>query len=241
MKNFLLFALLVLFSTVAFTQSLKLTNELGQDIGNTTVTIDIKSSDITNDDSYEVEYKCDLNNVSAMKVTATIEKTLNDIPDGAESTFCALGSCTDPTQTSRTGDIEGNDKDSELLHYKPKGNTVDATIVYTYSYEGGSDDVTLTLKYHVIDDTNVPELAKDNNFMAYPNPANGQVNISFNTAEDAEIVIYNIVGKKVKTVLVSPGLKTVEIETSDLQAGTYFYSIISDTKLSGTKRLVIKH
>jgi len=219
-KNLLFTIAALLLSSTAFTQALTLTDELGNIISNTSVTIDIKSSEITGDSDFEIEYKCNLNNTSAVKVTATLKKTLNDIPNGAESTFCALGSCTTPDQTSRTGDIEGNATDAESLHYKPNGNTTDAQVVYTYNYEGGSDDITLTLNYHIIDDTKVPELSKQNNFIAYPNPANGSVNISFTTLENAQIIIYNIVGKKVKEYSVTAAQKNIKIETSDLQAGT---------------------
>ncbi len=232
MKKVLLISFVILFSSFAFSQTLVLENILGQDISNTSISVDVKSSD-------EAVLECVLKNNSSSIIEVTLTKKDN-IPDGAESSYCALGACVPPTTNSSTGNIEGNDKDEETYHYKPKGTTTDATVVYTFSYDGGND-ITYTINYHVIDDTKITSHSKDNDFIAYPNPANSKVNISFNITENAKVVIYNIVGKKVKEYAISPALENIELETSSLQAGTYFYSIISNKKLFGTKRLVIKH
>jgi hypothetical protein len=67
-------------------------------------------------------------------------------------------------------------------------------------------------------------------FAAYPNPANNTVNINFSLdkTSQVDIEIYDIFGKVVKTIhngSLSTGTNLVAVDISNLEAGSYLYSI----------------
>lgn len=243
MRKILLFTIASLIYSLSFSQTISITSHHGDDISNTTITIDILSSDISSNSEFEAVYECFINNTSSSDINATILREVNNIPAGSESFFCSLGGCLPPNVDTKSGPISASSADDPLtsFHYLPIGNFDDATVVYLYTFDGSTEETRITIEYHVIDDTGIKTQISNNTFVAYPNPANSNVSISYNVTEQSEIVIYNIVGEKVRAYLASPSGNNLKIETSDLPAGTYFYSMISDSKITGTKRLVIKH
>ena len=78
---------------------------------------------------------------------------------------------------------------------------------------------------------------------AYPNPASGNVNISYTinkAAQNTNVVIYDMVGKEVKKVELNDSNGVLKMDVSDLQAGVYFYAVQSNDKAIKTERLIIK-
>ena len=72
------------------------------------------------------------------------------------------------------------------------------------------------------------------NFILYPNPSNGFINISLESNLFLEKVnIYNILGQLVKTA------ETTVINTTELTQGTYYIEVITD-KGKATKKIIIK-
>ena len=85
----------------------------------------------------------------------------------------------------------------------------------------------------------------------YPNPFNPSTQISFDVPEGSELVrlnIYNILGKKVSTLLnnvVNPGRHKVEWNAKDnegnpVASGIYFYELSSSTFSARKKMLLIR-
>jgi hypothetical protein len=75
-----------------------------------------------------------------------------------------------------------------------------------------------------------------------PNPASGQITLSYTLKENKKVVIeiYNSLGQKVRTLndtKASIGKNSIKIETSDLSNGSYFFKI-NDT---GSARFVVSH
>ncbi len=164
-----------------------------------------------------------------------------DQPDGAENGACVGEHC-------YSGNYYGEEQEplsaGNIAHlkldYNPNGNTETATVNYKISQVWNpSNNFTFSIQYTI--STNVENLAKGLELNAYPNPANEKVSISYNAVDEAELVIYNIVGEKVIRRELSVGVNNIEVETSALPSGTYFYSIVSGAKSTKTKRLVIKH
>lgn len=74
---------------------------------------------------------------------------------------------------------------------------------------------------------------------AYPVPANDLVTISFTKlTNDAQIEIYNSLGAKIKTIPITSGAESEEINFTNFPEGTYFVFIISKT---GTQTCKIIH
>ena len=73
---------------------------------------------------------------------------------------------------------------------------------------------------------NVSEANHNTHMTLYPNPATDRLNI--NLSQNAEIVIYNIMGQSVMTVEGHAGANTINI--SDLTSGIYFVNAGTDTQ-----------
>jgi len=82
-------------------------------------------------------------------------------------------------------------------------------------------------------------------FQNYPNPFNPLTTISFNLPEPGKvkIVIYNLLGQKVSTLLnnqMESGFNTAIWDGSDFAGGMYYYTLISGKYKSTRKMLLLK-
>jgi hypothetical protein len=79
-------------------------------------------------------------------------------------------------------------------------------------------------------------ISTTNDFKIYPNPSNGEFNISFdNLKGDYSIEIYSLIGQK---VFEKKNTQTTTIAVSNLQKGTYWVRITKDSK-SKTEKIII--
>ncbi len=153
----------------------------------------------------------------------------------------ASGHCFAPNdQDPHTEDLDASNNAPVNLEYKPNGYSDPAIIDFRIS-SPGNESINITFSINWTIATGIDEITNKSSLIAYPNPANGNVKISYKVSEVSEIVFYNIVGEQVKKIMVSAGTNQIDVETSALPSGTYFYSMISDSKITETKRLVIKH
>jgi hypothetical protein len=70
------------------------------------------------------------------------------------------------------------------------------------------------------------KLNKD--FSFYPNPAKDELVLKYNSKENFQVEIFNILGSKVKTFSLYGGQTTVNIQ--DLESGIYFLRFKDDGK-----------
>lgn len=82
-------------------------------------------------------------------------------------------------------------------------------------------------------------------FAASPNPANTTININFSVAKPSvvEIQVYDVTGKIVKTVKnsdVVTGKNAISVDVSNLEAGSYMYSINANGNKMFSKFVVTK-
>jgi hypothetical protein len=74
-------------------------------------------------------------------------------------------------------------------------------------------------------------------YQNYPNPFNPETSIQFETKQpgEADLSIYNLVGKKIMTVLkedLSPGVYTINVDMHNFPSGRYFYELkLNDYRL----------
>ena len=91
----------------------------------------------------------------------------------------------------------------------------------------------------------VPEVAEPANvaiLKAYPNPVISSTTVEYDFSgirnfTQAQIEFYDVLGKKVKTVLLSSNSGTVNITKNTLSSGMYFYSLIVDGSRIKTEKL----
>lgn len=85
----------------------------------------------------------------------------------------------------------------------------------------------------------IPLKQADTAFNMWPNPANSNVNISFNSAveNNASVVIYDVQGRIVKQSSLTGSENTVDIQ--NLTSGVYFVNVSNGVKKE-VKKLVVK-
>jgi len=92
--------------------------------------------------------------------------------------------------------------------------------------------------------TSINELnEKDVKLKAYPNPvSNSYVNISYSLKSnvDAELVMFNLVGKEIATYSIKGNEDNFKLDVSELNSGVYFYSLRVKGRALRTERLIIK-
>lgn len=73
-----------------------------------------------------------------------------------------------------------------------------------------------------------------------PNPAKGITTITYSGAgKDAQLIIADAMGNKVQQHLLSAAAGTVQIDCSQLAAGTYTYTLITHGKTISSKRMIV--
>ncbi|MBN2668103.1 MAG: T9SS type A sorting domain-containing protein [Bacteroidales bacterium] len=162
-------------------------------------------------------------------------------PGGATNMACVGIHCYPPNNyTTHTESLDGNNEAMLVLYYNPNGTTETAIVTYKI-YESGNQSNAITFSITYTINTGIPQIKTGENLVAFPNPANDMVKIRYNVKESSKLIVYNIVGAQVTEKSLLPGNGIVNIETINLPAGTYFYSLVSESKATETKRLVIKH
>ena len=78
----------------------------------------------------------------------------------------------------------------------------------------------------------------------FPNPANQQTGINFQLPSpnsEARIMLRNLLGSVVKEIRVTGAENKFSINTSDLNNGLYFYSVMFENRILFTRKLIVKH
>ncbi len=232
MKRFLLLSVLFL-AAINLHAQFTMTDDHGNSVLNG-ATLDVNYADANT--PVEVHYHF----VSARteNIRVRIESTTQ--VSGTINTFCVGQACYAPNTTESPNiSVTENVENLLKLGYDPKEHSNAATIVYRiYSVNNPNTFITFTVEYTMA--SGIELLNASEKLKAFPNPANDKVEIAYKATEASQIVLYNIVGTKVKSFNVSAGTSSIEIATDALPAGTYFYSLINKQGTE-TKRLVIKH
>jgi hypothetical protein len=118
--------------------------------------------------------------------------------------------------------------------------------VYYKLYDvSNTSDTTSVMMHYIYSGLGVEEAAKSNGTIsnAFPNPTNSVVSFKYEISEyssKGQIVIFDMLGKAIKTVPLTDKRGTAKIQVNDLNSGIYFYSIIVDGKAFSTKKFVIQ-
>lgn len=79
----------------------------------------------------------------------------------------------------------------------------------------------------------------------YPNPTTGETIIPLTVPrqyKNVQLLLISAYGRTVKTFVLRPDSReSIKLNTYDLPAGIYFYSLVVDNHLAGTRRMVIVH
>lgn len=136
--------------------------------------------------------------------------------------------------------------DAIQIFYFPNNLVAESSYRYTLnmiSQDLGTKQVSFDIRFSTSYLTGLSDASFNKNYRLYPNPASDLFVASFETKfsnANHMINIYNLVGEKVFESNISSGANQIEVATSDLKAGVYFVNILSDGKLLGSKKLIIR-
>lgn len=85
------------------------------------------------------------------------------------------------------------------------------------------------------------DVAEEASFVAYPNPANGAVNVDYSLkSHSGELRLYNMAGMCVKSVPLTNQEGCVHLDLTGLPTGVYMYGLCDGQRTGGMKKLVVK-
>jgi len=205
-----------------------------------------------------VIYKTDSNlNLQWTKYYGTIyNEDIFDIQSTYDNGFVLVGYSKRPSRGEDVY-IVRTDSQGDTLWTKTLGGAYDeraysvvqtpdssfAVVGYTYSFgAGGSDAFFLKLKSNgdiTVNNGIVPEL-KDLGIKLYPNPAKENITIDFKNAltQDAELVIYNTMGKKLRSYSLQKHQSEINIGLFGIKSGIYYCELRTNNKTIGTGKFI---
>ena len=149
----------------------------------------------------------------------------------------------DSTQTALGASYYGNE---DFISYTPSG----VKMIIGRQFNGAASVYSLpgTLPCHDCTNGTITSImtasgtSQDGKISNYPNPSAGQTTVEYNLPEGittADLVFYNITGQEVKRFKVTNAFHDIIISTADLDAGTYYYQILTATGFNAGKKMVV--
>ncbi len=218
------------------------------DITNTTIEVGVT-------DGLASVNEIDIHNTSSNIITFKVTRMIVNAPLGAGCAvyFCTGTSCFPPNSAASytqpgTGITIGADSNligtRGITAHFDEGSPLTETYIHykVYNLSDYSDTACFTMHYKLA--TGIPEIEKIAGTItnAFPNPSNGFISFKYSLNENAQkgvILFYDMLGKKVKEVVLTDKQGLSKIDAAELNEGIYFYTFLVDGKAVSTKKLVI--
>jgi len=243
MKKILLLFLSVIMVSWVFAQSLELFYEGEPIIPMSEITISAHP-----DSGLMVIDTLDVKNLSNTTIDVLCVREVIEEVEGTVNVFCWGSQCYPPNiDTSGAATTIGPQAVSYEFsgEYSPYGIAGTTKVKYTfYLVDNPDDNVTVIVNYDASETNSVATNKKEFTLSkAYPNPANNNVSVNYNLEgmNGAHISFYNLLGSKVKDIMLTESFGTLTINTSDFIEGIYFYSLLINNEATQTQKLIIKH
>lgn len=203
---------------------------------------------ITTDEnaSYSADF-IHITNTSSNSISFKVQLIKQHMASGATIQMCFDGNCLEdtisPIITINAGETyskfdllysyDNTNESDVLVHFVDTANSIAEVFTgFEVKYNG---EVALPAVERVI----------PLSLSAYPNPATSYSIIKYSVPtkyNSAKVVVRNMLGSVVKTINVKGGTTgKINLNTTDLNNGVYFYSIIADGSVLSAKKLVVKH
>ncbi len=205
----------------------------------------------------EYEFFLSLENKTSSSVTFKVSRTILNGPMSscASLLFCTGLNCYAANSSINwtapgTATINGNqtlvDAAGITPHFTPCEDACkDMFVKYKIfnSAPGTVDTATIVIKY-TCDANGIAEEAALGASLsdAYPNPATTDFSVGYhmNTFAKSEIVISDVLGKKVQQIKLSEKEGVVTVNASQLKEGIYFYALIVNNQVIATRKIIIR-
>lgn len=236
---------------IGFSQSLHILQD-GNDITNSSITVNI-------DPSTPYVNELELLNSSSGTISYQVNRTVMSGPLDTDAMlyFCTGTQCYSPqsatTWTPSTAPASlgpgaslpsGSGTYGISAHYDVGETASSMTVKYrVYNTDSGTNDTAYVTINYVSATAGVQENAASGNvYNAYPNPASTIASIKYDMNEfsqSGKIVIYDMLGKKMKEIVLADKQGIVKIDVSGLTPGIYFYAFAVNDKVLATKKLIV--
>jgi hypothetical protein len=244
MKKLILAALLLIFGISTFSQSLQIFYDGNPVAGNGTIQV------VCDPATTVVTAYIACKNISTMSISTKTKKIIHagDTLTGTNNYFC-WGACFPPfvyvSPIALMIDPGATNNDF-YADYEPKNIPGTSKITYVFFDENNTtDSASVTVEWKASPTGIGQELLSKIHFSdAYPNPASRIANIDYELPqglENTSIIITNLLGAKVREIMVSHQNGRIEIPVADLENGIYFYTLRSHNGLAITKKLIVRH
>ena len=152
-----------------------------------------------------------------------------------------------PKQTKKSaGCITYNSGQARYMDFRvefnPIGKPCECIMKYSFWPTGIADTAWVIVHFVSrplgIENPQYPSYAE-----ALPNPSNGKLSFSAPGSSNSlsYIIVTDILGKRVKTIGISPGANQVNADLTELPDGIYLYFIQSQNKTGIVRKLVLRH
>jgi len=201
----------------------------------------------------EIVFNITITNTSTSTLTLALVRTLNNLPQGWESSMC-LDVCYPPTAdsvltTPAFGSSPLNPGESRpfSVHVYAATNHGTGTVrIVARNTHNAADQCVLTFTAISLPtgvETNAKSAASFTLFENYPNPFNPSTRIGFQIADYGmvRLKVYDVLGREVATLLneaKQPGVYTLQFDGNKLSSGVYFYQL-DIGGLVATRRMVL--
>ena len=226
----------------------------GSDVSGTIINVDVNETDFTGEYTGEISLK--LKNVSSNDIEVaflrhniendglTTHGICHDFPNDN-------GQCVDANPAAadqlffENGALMHTGEEAILdIHARLGTELIDAYSHELYTaYEVGNETNKVEVAVNfIMTATDVNEIA--NNLIVskpYPNPANENVSFNYNLASNGYITIHDLTGKQIGNVELVQGMEKATFNTSDINAGIYFYNIYVDGVKASTDKFIVRH
>lgn len=149
-----------------------------------------------------------------------------------------------PSSHILTLDAGASNTSSFAAYYEPEGLAAVATFDYCfYDVNNPTDETCVQITFDT-QNTGIEELEEGTNGIseAYPNPAKSVAKINYSVvagSTDAKLVVYSMLGSKVKEVALTEERGTLKLDVFSLPSGMYFYSLLVEDKAISTKKMLV--
>lgn len=180
-------------------------------------------------------------------IDVRVQRITVDTVPGTQNYFCWEQCYEPPTSISPTAMTipVGQRIDQFYADYKPNGYPGVSTLIYCfYDDSNEADSVCATVRF-TASPVGIQDVFMGNHSgvsESYPNPARTVANINYALAagwQKAEIVIYSMLGSKVRSVKLTEDQGTFKLNVASLPSGMYFYTLVVDDKDISTKKMLV--
>lgn len=197
----------------------------------------------------EMDYGLHTENTGSSSVILGCKRYEVNVVSGSQNYFC-WNVCYSPTDagaqpywvaqdplTVETDSVYSNFH----AYHRPTGTTGISTYRYVfYNQANPNDSISVTFTFNA-SPTSVEDLMATEKLAIYPNPAVDVAHVNYNLSggKDAELVLHNMLGSKVKEIKLNPDQNKLDLSVRDLNPGVYFYTLVEGGNTIATKRLVV--